>query len=525
MKVKFKERLYGAAFTVRHGGVWQPVGFLIAAAFLAVAVASLPTESSALILLAAVILFLVLCEPLIGLSLALLAGPLGALENAILGGSVLDSGQVLLLLTVAAWIGNSMLRRRVVLPYTRLTIPLGLFMLISALTLPGAPSIELGVKELLKWVEITLIMMMVVDLVGSSWRNEPLAAGSRNLSDGRDRILVMLLLAGLSQALLGIWQFGLRGEGPEHFAILGSFYRAYGTFEQPNPYGGFMNLTALLALGALLGRISMISRGGSGDENRSVKPYHLLKRLRSLAPSPGQLLVVAVIIGTSVTATLGLVFSWSRGAWLGFAAGVAVLVLYWPKRRWHGLMLLFGTALLGLALFLVGTRFNVVPAGATDRLSNFRQDLFFGDVRGVDITNTNYAVLERLAHWQAALDMARDHLWLGVGFGNYEAAYADYALINWPDALGHAHNYYLNILAEEGVIGLGAYLLLWLVVIWQTSVQLKRVRWPERGVVLGLLAAWVAISVHHLVDKLYVNNIYIHLGVMFGLLQLYQDTE
>ncbi|HID52637.1 MAG TPA: O-antigen ligase domain-containing protein, partial [Anaerolineae bacterium] len=143
-----------------------------------------------------------------------------------------------------------------------------------------------------------------------------------------------------------------------------------------------------------------------------------------------------------------------------------------------------------------------------------------GDVRGEDINDANYAVLERLAHWQAAVDMARENLWLGVGFGNYEPAYADYALLNWPYPLGHAHNYYLNLVAEVGVVGLLAYLVLWTAVFWQTIRLLRRLDWPVRGIALGLLAVWAAISVHHLVDKLYVNNIYIHLGVMLGLLQL-----
>jgi hypothetical protein len=34
------------------------------------------------------------------------------------------------------------------------------------------------------------------------------------------------------------------------------------------------------------------------------------------------------------------------------------------------------------------------------------------------------------------------------------------------------------------------------------------------------MAAWTALSVHHLVDKLYVNNVYLHLGVMLALQQL-----
>ena len=109
-----------------------------------------------------------------------------------------------------------------------------------------------------------------------------------------------------------------------------------------------------------------------------------------------------------------------------------------------------------------------------DRLAGFGDEFALGDVRGVDINDTNYAVLERLAHWQAAADMARDDLWTGVGFGNYAAAYPRYALINWPDALGHAHNYYLNLLAEVGLPGLLAYLIFWLAVVWQTIRAARR---------------------------------------------------
>ena len=124
--------------------------------------------------------------------------------------------------------------------------------------------------------------------------------------------------------------------------------------------------------------------------------------------------------------------------------------------------------------------------------------------------------------------MLRDEVMFGVGFGNYAEAYEQYALINWPDALGHAHNYYINLLAEVGVVGLAAYSLFWAAVFWQSFRLLHEFAWPGRGIVLGLLGVWAAIAAHHLVDKLYVNNIYIHLGVMLGLLQLldrYTDKE
>ncbi len=269
----------------------------------------------------------------------------------------------------------------------------------------------------------------------------------------------MLLLAGFVQAVVGIWQFGLRDTGPEHFAVLGSYFRAYGSFEQPNPYGGYMNLTALLAIGvawgALIAAVSRIrSRSTEVATGSVVRPIWAW-------------LVVAGVVG--MAASLAVIFSWSRGAWLGFLAGGAVLVLFSARAWWKGLLVLVVGAVVGGAVLWAGVGAGFGPAlSVTDRLLGFREDLTFGDVRGVDINDSNYAVLERLAHWQAAVGMAEEDVWLGVGFGNYEAAYPRFALINWTAPLGHAHNYYLNLLAEVGVIGLAAYLLFWGVVFAQT---------------------------------------------------------
>jgi O-antigen ligase len=222
---------------------------------------------------------------------------------------------------------------------------------------------------------------------------------------------------------------------------------------------------------------------------------------------------------------LALLFSWSKGTWLGFAVGIASLALFLPKRIWTGAAVLVLLAAVGGGMFLVADSAGIVPSGIVERVTNLNQGVALTDVRGVDINDSNFSVLERLAHWQAAIDMARDHPWFGVGFGNYEAAYGKYALINWPQALGHAHNYYLNLLAEVGLIGLSMYLLFWLAVFWQTIRMTRRHDWPERGIALGLLAAWTAFSVHHLVDKLYVNNIYLQLGVMFALLHQLDTNE
>jgi O-antigen ligase len=209
-----------------------------------------------------------------------------------------------------------------------------------------------------------------------------------------------------------------------------------------------------------------------------------------------------------------LIMSWSRGAWLGFGAAASVMAVALPRQARWGLLLAAVLVVAALSLHAAG----LLPASLTTRLTDFARDVRFEDVRGVGINDANYAVVERLAHWQAALGMFRHRFWTGVGFGGYEPAYRDFALINWPIALGHAHNYYLNLAAETGLIGLLAYLLLWGTVFWQTWRATRRTAGFLRGVAIGLLGAWTHLAVHHLLDNLYVNNVHLHVGVLLGLL-------
>jgi O-antigen ligase len=116
--------------------------------------------------------------------------------------------------------------------------------------------------------------------------------------------------------------------------------------------------------------------------------------------------------------------------------------------------------------------------------------------------------------------MWTDNPWLGVGIGNYEAAYARYALPMWTYALGHAHNYYLNIGAEAGVLGFVAYLVLWgtaLVGTWRIGRQASGWAW---GVALGVLGVLVHLFVHNFFDNLYVHNMYLHVAILLGIVPL-----
>lgn len=214
-----------------------------------------------------------------------------------------------------------------------------------------------------------------------------------------------------------------------------------------------------------------------------------------------------------------MVMSWSRGAWLGLGAAVLVMLVAVVARSGKAVVLVTAFALLAAYLTAAGG-IAYIPPSLVQRFSDFAPYLGIVDVRSLEITDANYAVIERMAHWQAAWAMWTDHPWLGVGIGNYEPVYARYAVPQWPLPLGHAHNYYLNIAAEAGVFGLLAFLLLWggaLAEAWRASRRAVAWNW---GVALGVLGVLVHVSVHNLVDDLFVHGMYLQLAILLGMLPI-----
>lgn len=458
------------------GSRWWPVaGEAVGALAVGLALARLPLLVACALVGGAGALAAILFEPLIGLGLALIAGPFSALER-FTWGLPLDSSQVILLITLGAWLLRGLARREVRIPRAPLTLPLLVFTGVAAFSLWGAISLVDGLKELLKWIEIVAVYWFVVEAVDR--QRLPWLIG-------------LVLFAALIQAVIGIWQFGLSDWGPAAFSIPGTpFYRAFGSFHQPNPYAGYLGITLPLAVGLSL-----------SATNRWLSAINFFPLSTLLAA--------------------GLVASWSRGAWLGAAAALAVMAAFWPRRWWLGV----GLVSIVVALVVGGNALGLLPGVIRARLSDVVQYAQVYDVRGVGVTDANYAVIERLAHWQAAGEMIRWNLWMGVGLGNYEAAYETYRLLNWPQAMGHAHNYLLNITAETGLPGLLAYLFLWGAVFWQTFRVLRSATGWRRGLALGLLGVWVHLHVHNLFDNLYVSNLWIHLAALMGMLTIVEMTR
>jgi O-antigen ligase len=356
-----------------------------------------------------------------------------------------------------------------------LTLPLLIFWGVLVLSSLNSASLQHSIKEIVKWTEVLILYVLVANEMDGRW----------------NRALVFVVLGtGALAAIHGIYQF-LFQVGPEGFVLFDRFMRAYGAFEQPNPYAGYLGLTLPLAGGLVLAAI-LPARGRVA----------------------GRWLVWAT--GCGILMLVALVMSWSRGAWLGFAAAVMAMALAVVARRGRIAVLVAVTVMLAAYILLAGG-FSLVPPSIEQRFSDFVPYLGVTDVRGVEVTDANFAVLERMAHWQSALSMWTDHPWLGVGIGNYEPVYPSYALPLWPLPLGHAHNYYLNIAAEAGVMGLAAYIFLWgaaLVGAWRAARRASGWYW---GVALGVLGVVVHLSVHNFFDNLFVHGMYLQVAILLGI--------
>ena len=147
-----------------------------------------------------------------------------------------------------------------------------------------------------------------------------------------------------------------------------------------------------------------------------------LSRYRTIA-----LLFLCCLIGVALT--------FSRESWLLALFGVLIVSALWIRRNHAFLLSIVAAALLSSILLLSGA------AGLISRFYN--PDEVYG--------------LERIYYYVTAVQLFITHPWLGVGAGNYQFFDRAYAEVS---SGGIAHNQFLTLAAETGVIGL--LIFLWL---------------------------------------------------------------
>jgi len=283
----------------------------------------------------------------------------------------------------------------------------------------------------------------------------------------QDSVLLVcqvLVYLGMVISVYAIYQFATHSDRVWHFVKpAGYVHRGSGTFICPNHLAGFLEM--ILPVGLAL---------------------TLSSRLKPLS---------RIFLGyASLVMLAGIAVSVSRGGWVATAVSLFVLFAVLIRRREFRIP----------ALILV-----VIVAGG---IYQFYGQSIFSQQRFKNMMDTGLPDEARMRFWLwgSALDMWRDHPWLGAGPGHFNQLFPGYRPWNIQARPGYAHNDYLNCLADWGVAGMFLVTLALVLLLVGAIKTWRYVRRDDGGlnsrigsratIVLGTGTGLVAILVHSAVD-------------------------
>ncbi|MDQ6968824.1 MAG: O-antigen ligase family protein [Mariprofundaceae bacterium] len=297
------------------------------------------------------------------------------------------------------------------------------------------------------------------------------------LIDSRQKLrwLVYTVLASaLAQALYGSFMI-LNGMEYSFFiskaALHSHIGSATGTFTNRDHLAGYLEMALALGVGYMLTMLS----GSKASQNWKQRIRNITELL--LGPKARLRLVLILLC-------LGLVLTHSRGGNLAFfsslgIAGVIFLLLAREKPR---ATIVFLSSLIVLDIIIIGSWVGLSKVMTrlekTSMLTEQRDDAYL-----------------------ATYPMIQDYVISGVGAGNYFSTFPMYKTPQLAGYWNHAHNDYLEIMAEQGVIGFS---LLAGVVLWSMWIAMKVFRELSSTFALGMsfasLMGTIAILIHSAVD-------------------------
>lgn len=331
-------------------------------------------------------------RPLYGLAGAVLMTPLDAFAFSLPVGA-LSPAEAALAVVALAWVSRAALDpRSVAFPAVR-DAPLAVLVLVVAAGLLVAVDVSPVLRVTLLWSIFYLVYLQ-----------------AQSLSAGEIRLVLVAAAVGAGiLGGIGVLNY-LQSGSPELFAggaVTGD--RAVGSFADPNYYAA---LLALASLPAIVLALADLRRDGW-------------------------------LLAPAALALTGLAFSLSRGAMLGLAVGLLLLLLWTRARR---------IALVVAAAVIVLTLAGGNPLGQSE---------YYGTVsERISSLQNPTRESKRPEIWQTAVDIAVEHSLVGIGVNQFEHEAVKRSLVERGKTLENAHSIPLSLAAETGVIGLAAFLVL-----------------------------------------------------------------
>jgi len=280
----------------------------------------------------------------------------------------------------------------------------------------------------------------------------------------KERAVFTVSLSALIVSLYGVWQ-EIIGVAPlalwEDVEAMGeNVVRVYSTLKNPNLLGGYLIGVMPLCLSLLLMR---------RDWRR---PLLALSFVSSL---------------------FALVWSYSRGAYIGFFVSILVFILLLMHLAWQrgksGMRLAIVLSLIGLVVIIS------LGVAVSPTLKGRMKSMFSIWGHSSNVT--------RLTIWESSLKMFKDHLLLGIGPGNdtFRQVYAFYMRPRFNSLA--SYNIFLEVGIENGVLGLICFIAMLYVLFSRGLRRLSQESTSEAIFLIGAISACVAPLFHGLVDTIW----------------------
>jgi O-antigen ligase len=194
----------------------------------------------------------------------------------------------------------------------------------------------------------------------------------------------------------------------------------------------------------------------------------------------------------------GLLFSYTRAAWISVFISTAVLIFTLLKIRFRYILI----AGLLTAFYFSGQRSSIVHKMQRHRQKS--ETALTRQLQSISNISTDESNLERLNRWNSALRMFREKPVMGWGPGTYKFKYAPFQRSSEKSAistdlgnLGNAHSEYIGPLAESGLLGSISFILIGFFSLLTGFRVYKRLHDPGlKQLVLGIILGFITYLVH-----------------------------
>ncbi len=279
---------------------------------------------------------------------------------------------------------------------------------------------------------------------------------------GAERLIAAALVGGLLAGGIALQQYLVELKAGN------ASWRSFGTFANPNFLAGGLVPLLLLTLG--------------------------LSPRRPEAFKPGMWLLVLSLLTATLTA--GIVATGSRGGLLTLGGGLFVFLVIGLMRgtlRAREPLVRVGILLAVLALVALPLLRVVGAREGASANAPATAGLCAEEERAASADSNEFRVLT----WRGTLAMVQSRPVLGWGAGSYETAFGPFMVAGYTR---HAHQGYLQLAAELGVVGLA----LWLGLLALGMGRLHSMpRDEEHPWVAGVAAALIAGAAHNLLDSIW----------------------